>query len=259
MLRVVTAAALLGAAAACGGNGSSDQQTEAEVVAGRTTVIAETPHDPTAFTQGLQFDGAALYESTGQLGRSELREVDPATGAVLRSARLPPDFFGEGLAVVGDRIWQLTWKNGVAIEWDKASFKQLREVPMSGEGWGLCYDGERLIRSDGTNQLHFHDATSFAETGTVAVTNKGAPFARLNELECVDGQVWANQFGTDRIARIDPATGKVTELVDAAGLLDPARRARTDVLNGIAYAGNGEFLVTGKYWPSMFRVRFDSP
>ena len=130
---------------------------------------------------------------------------------------------------------------------------------MSGEGWGLCYDGDRLIRSDGTNRLHFHDPTSFAETGSVAVTNKGAPFSKLNELECVDGQVWANQFMTDRIARIDPATGKVTELVDAAGLLDPSRRAKADVLNGIAYAGNGEFLVTGKYWPSMFRVRFDAP
>jgi glutamine cyclotransferase len=177
---------------------------------------------------------------------------------VIRSAPLPPDFFGEGLAVVGDKIWQLTWRNGVAIEWDKATFKPIRQVPLQGEGWGLCYDGSRLIRSDGTNTLHFHDPSTFAETGTVAVTNKGAPFNKINELECVDGQVYANQFMTERIAKIDPQTGKVTEIVDASGLLDPQRRAGADVMNGIAYAGNDEFLLTGKYWPAMFRVRFDS-
>ena len=260
LLRVVSAAILLIAATGCGGSAPAVQQQNepADVPVGRPTVIAETPHDPAAFTQGLQFDGPALYESTGMVGQSQLRELDPATGAVLRAAPLPPDFFGEGIAVVGDRIWQLTWKNGVAIEWDKASFTPLRQVPMSGEGWGLCYDGNRLVRSDGTDQLRFHDPTSFAEIGSVAVTYQGKPFTRLNELECVDGQVWANVFMTDQIARIDPATGKVTAVVDAARLLDDARRARADVLNGIAYAGNGEFLVTGKYWPAMFRVRFDS-
>jgi glutamine cyclotransferase len=216
------------------------------------------PHDPAAFTEGLQFDDGKLYESTGLVGKSELREVNPTTGAVIRSAPLPPDFFGEGLAVVGDKIWQLTWRNGVAIEWDKATFKPIRQVPLQGEGWGLCYDGSRLIRSDGTNTLHFHDPSTFAETGTVAVTNKGAPFNKINELECVDGQVYANQFMTERIAKIDPQTGKVTEIVDASGLLDPQRRAGADVMNGIAYAGNDEFLLTGKYWPAMFRVRFDS-
>jgi glutamine cyclotransferase len=258
LLRVVSAAILLIAATGCGGSAPAGQETKAEVPVERPTVIAETPHDPAAFTEGFELDGTALYEGTGKVGESQLRELDPATGAVLRSAPLPPDFFGEGIAVVGDRIWQLTWKNGVAIEWDKASFTPLRQVPMSGEGWGLCYDGDRLIRSDGTNRLHFHDPTSFAETGSVTVTKEGAPFSKLNELACVDGQVWANQFMTDRIARIDPAAGKVTAIVDAAGLLDAPRRARTDVLNGIAYAGNDEFLVTGKYWPAMFRVRFDS-
>jgi glutamine cyclotransferase len=257
LLQVVTAAIFLIAATGCGGHAPAGQQTKADVPVGRLTVVAETPHDPAAFTEGFEFDGPALYESTGQVGQSQLRELNPATGAVLRSAPLPPDFFGEGIAVVGDRIWQLTWKNGVAIEWEKASFTPLRQVPMSGEGWGLCYDGTRLIRSDGTNRLHFHDPTSFAETGSVAVTKEGAPFSKVNELACVDGQVWANQFMTDRIARIDPATGKVTAIVDAAGLLDAPRRARADVLNGIAYAGNGEFVLTGKYWPAMFRVRFD--
>jgi glutamine cyclotransferase len=258
-LRVVGAAILLIAAIGCGGSPPATQQQNepADVPMGPPTVIAETPHDPAAFTQGLEFDGPALYESTGQLGQSQLRELDPATGAVLRAAPLPPDFFGEGIAIVGDRIWQLTWKNGVALEWDKANFTLLRQVPMSGEGWGLCYDGNRLVRSDGTDRLRFHDPTSFAEIESVAVTYKGKPFNRLNELECVDGQVWANVFMTDQIARIDPATGEVTAMVYAVGLLDDARQAHADVLNGIAYAGDGEFLLTGKYWPATFRVRFD--
>jgi glutaminyl-peptide cyclotransferase len=256
---VVSAAILLMAATGCGGNAPAVQQQNesADVPMGRPTVIAETPHDPAAFTEGLQFDGTALYESTGQVGQSQLRELDPATGSVLRAAPLPPDFFGEGLAVVGDRIWQLTWKNGVAIEWDKASFTPLRQVPVSGEGWGLCYDGNRLVRSDGTDRLRFHDPTSFAEIGSVPITYQGKPFTGLNELECVDGQVWANVFPTDLIARIDPAAGKVTAVVDAAGLLDAAPRAQAKELNGIAYAGADEFLLTGKYWPATFRVRFD--
>lgn len=260
LLRVFSAAILLMAAAGCGGEPAVQQQNEpADVPVRRPMVVAETSHDPAGFTQGLEFDGPALYEGTGQFGQSQLRELDPANGAVLRAAPLPPDFFGEGIAVVGDRIWQLTWRNGVAIEWDKASFTQLRQVPMDGEGWGLCYDGSRLVRSDGTDRLRFHDQTSFAETGSVPVSYQGKPFTGLNELECVDGQVWANVLPTDLIARIDPATGTVTAVVDAARLLDDARRASAQALNGIAYAGAGEFLLTGKYWPAMFRVRFDVP
>jgi glutamine cyclotransferase len=258
LLRVVSAAILLMAANGCGSEPAGQQQTEpADVPMGPAQVIAETPHDPAAFTEGLEFDGPALYESTGQLGQSQLRQLDPATGAVLRAASLPPDLFGEGIAIVGDRVWQLTWKNGVALEWDKANLTLIRQVPISGEGWGLCYDGNRLVRSDGTDRLRFHDPTSFAEIGSVPVTYEGKPFTGLNELECVDGQVWANVFPTNLIARIDPAAGKVTAVVDAARLLDNARQARAQQLNGIAYAGSDEFLLTGKYWPAMFRVRFD--
>ncbi len=220
-------------------------------------IIAEIPHDKSAFTEGLVFDGPMLYESTGKIGSSQLRELDPATGEVIRKADLPPEFYGEGLAVVGDRIWQLTWKNGVAIEWDKPSMKPLRQVRVEGQGWGLCYDGTRLIRSDGTDRLHFHDPATFTETGSVAVTFQDDPLHQLNELECVGGQVWANVFMTDRIVRIDPATGKITAMVDAKRLVDDSRRARGEVLNGIAFAGNDEYVLTGKYWPTSFRVRLD--
>ena len=223
-------------------------------------VLAELPHDPAAFTQGFEIDGGVLYEGTGLEGRSQLRELDPDTGAVRRSVPLPGQLFGEGITVVGDRIWQLTWRDGVALEWDRATLTLRREVPLDGEGWGLCDDGGgRLVRSDGTDRLRFHDPVTFAEQGSVVVTLDGAPVTQLNELECVGGQVWANIWQTDRIVRIDPATGQVTAVVDAAGLLDPARRAAADVLNGIAAVpgGDGEFLVTGKLWPVTFRVRFD--
>ena len=217
-------------------------------------VLAEVPHDPAAFTQGLELVDGALYEGTGLAGRSQLRELDPATGAVRRAVPLPGELFGEGITVVGDRIWQLTWQDGVVLEWDRASFTVLRQLPLDGEGWGLCHDGERLVRSDGTDRLRFHDPDTFAETGSVAVTLDGVPVTELNELECVDGQVWANVWRTDRLVRIDPADGRVTAVVDATGLLDPARRAATDVLNGIAADGE-DLLLTGKLWPTTFRIR----
>ena len=223
----------------------------------RPTVLAELPHDPDAFTQGLEFgpDGA-LFEGTGRVGRSQLRELDPVTGAVRRAVPLPGELFGEGITVVGDRIWQLTWQDGVALEWDRAGFTLLRQVPVDGEGWGLCRDGDRLVRTDGTDRLRFHDPVTFAETGSVAVTLDGEPVTELNELECVEGEVWANVWQTDRIVRIDPADGRVTAEVDATGLLDAERRGGADVLNGIAALGDGEYLLTGKLWPTSFRVRF---
>lgn len=221
----------------------------------RLEVVAEIPHDVTAFTQGFEIADGVLYEGTGRVGESELRELDPATGALRRAVPLPGGVFGEGLTVVGDRIWQLTWRDGVALEWDRASFTLRREVPMTGEGWGLCRDGDRLVRSDGTDLLRFHDPATFAETGSVRVTLGGEPVPALNELECVDGQVYANVWRTDRIVRVDPDDGTVTATVDAAGLLADDRRAGTDVLNGIAAVGGGELLLTGKYWPATFRVR----
>lgn len=222
----------------------------------RPEVLAEQPHDTSAFTEGLELADGVLYEGAGLEGRSQLRELDPATGALRRAVPLPGSLFGEGITVVGDRIWQLTWRDGVALEWDRTTLRLRRQVPLAGEGWGLCHDGSRLVRSDGTDRLRFHDPVTFAETGSVRVTLDGGEVTRLNELECVDGQVWANIWRTDRLVRIDPADGHVTAVVDTGGLLDAQRRAGTDVLNGIAAVGDGEFLLTGKLWPAMFRVRF---
>jgi glutaminyl-peptide cyclotransferase len=251
-LRAVAAALLaLGVLAACG---------TSEPPGVRPEVLGTVPHDPSAFTQGLELapGGGALYEGTGLVRRSQLRELDPTTGAVRRAVPVPNNWFGEGITVSGDRIWQLTWTDGVALEWDRASFRLLRTVPMSGEGWGLCRDGDRLVRSDGSARLRFHDPSTFAETGGVDVTEDGSPVTNLNELECVNGQVWANVWQSDRIVRIDPSTGEVTASVDASGLLTPEQRQGADVLNGIAALGGGEYLLTGKLWPTMFRVRLPS-
>ena len=228
-----------------------------EVPVLRPDVLAEVPHDPAAFTQGLELHDGTLYEGTGLEGRSRLQELDPATGAVRRAVPLPGQLFGEGITVVGDRIWQLTWRDGVVLEWDRATLTLRRQLPLDGEGWGLCHDGTRLVRSDGTDRLRFHDPVTFVETGGVAVRFQEEPVTHLNELECVDGQVWANVWPTDQLVRIDPASGRVTAIVDATGLLDRQRHANEDaVLNGIAAMGNGEYLLTGKLWPVSFRVRF---
>lgn len=220
-------------------------------------VIGEESHDTAAFTEGLEMDGATLFETTGLEDRSQLRELDPASGALRRSAPLPRGYFGEGMTVVGDSIWQLTYRDGVAIQWDKATFTPRREVPITGEGWGLCNDGARLISSDGSNRLRFYDPATFAESGSVVVTRSdNASVTGLNELECVDGQVWANVWPTDEIVRIDPRSGAVTATVDGSVLRHG--QPRDNVLNGIAHVAGDEFLLTGKLWPTTYRVRFDA-
>ena len=218
-------------------------------------VLAEIPHDPDAFTQGLELADSVLYEGTGLAGQSQLRTLDPVTGQVDRAEPIPGDYFGEGITVVGDRIWQLTYQDGVAMQWDRATMTPVREVPLAGEGWGLCYDGQRLVRSDGTDRLRFHDPGDMGELGGVDVTRDGAPVTGLNELECVEGRVWANVWPTDTIVRIDPGDGAVDLVVDAAALRERGIPPSAQVLNGIAHVGGDEFLVTGKDWPTMFRVR----
>jgi glutaminyl-peptide cyclotransferase len=229
----------------------------------KVDVLAEIPHDRTAFTQGLELADGVLYEGTGLEGKSSIRRVDPATGEVTQKTDLPADLFGEGITVDGDSIWQITWQDGVAIRRDRTTLAEEERVTYDGEGWGLCHDGNRLIMSDGTDHLTFRDADTFAEEGGVDIRDDAnQQVTHINELECVpdsDGrvQVWANIWQTDDIVRIDPASGRVTATVDLAGLLPAAERAGTDVLNGIAHIPDtDEFLVTGKLWPTMFRVRF---
>ena len=218
-------------------------------------MLATLPHDTTSFTEGLQRDGTTLWEGTGLAGLSELRELDPTTGAVVRSAPLPGKLWGEGVTVTGDTIWQLTYQDGVALQWDKATLKVKKQVALTGEGWGLCFDGNRLVQSDGSATLRFRNPATFAQTGALTVTLDGKPVPQLNELECAGGQVWANVWPTTQLVRINPASGRVTAKVDGGGLLTPEQAQGTDVMNGITWLGGDEYLVTGKYWPVMLRVR----
>jgi len=222
-------------------------------------VLASLPHDTTSFTEGLQRDGTTLWEGTGLAGMSELRELDPDTGALVRSAPLPGKLWGEGIAVTGDTIWQLTYQDGVALLWDKATLKVKKQVALTGEGWGLCYDGTRLVQSDGSATLRFRNPATFAQTGALTVTLDGKPVPQLNELECAGGQVWANVWPTTQLVRINPTSGRVTAKVDGSGLLTPEQAQGTDVMNGITWLGGDEYLVTGKYWPVMLRVRIVVP
>ena len=223
----------------------------------RLEVLATLPHDAQAFTQGLLWHDDVLYESTGLNGRSSLREVDPATGTVRRQVDLPNELFGEGLALVGEELVQLTWQNGLALSYDRATFAPRRRFSYVGEGWGLAYDGTHLVMSDGSSSLFLRDPATFTITATLPVRRAGTAVQRLNELEVVGQQIYANVWMTDRIVVIDAATGVVTAEVDASGLLSVGERAQADVLNGIAYdPTTGDFLITGKLWPKLFRVRF---
>lgn len=222
-------------------------------------VVSRRPHDADAFTQGLQLDGSGrLFESTGLYGASTLRQVDPRDGRVLRQLDLPDDWFGEGLALVGEDLVQLTWNAGTATRRDADTFELLETFSYAGQGWGLCFDGERLVMSDGSDVLTFRDADTFEVLETVAVTFEGQPLSQLNELECVDDAVWANVWYRDLVVRIDPADGRVTGVLDLAGILEPHPQESVAgaVLNGIAWDPSaGTFLVTGKRWPELIEIR----
>jgi glutaminyl-peptide cyclotransferase len=189
-------------------------------------------------------------------GESTGRRVALETGEVEKQVDLDEELFGEGLARVGDRLIQLTWRDGKALVWDLHTFEKVGEFEYTGEGWGLCFDGRRLVMSSGNDRLQFRDPETFEKIGEVRVTRAGRRLRRLNELECVDGMVYANVWTDDHIARIDPETGEVTAWIDAGGLLDPEdRQGGEDVLNGIAYVPEtGHFLLTGKRWPHVYEV-----
>jgi glutaminyl-peptide cyclotransferase len=225
-------------------------------------LVRVLPHDPAAYTQGLLLHDGRLYESTGQYGRSSVREVDPETGTVLRMMKLPDEYFGEGLALIGDRLIQLTWKEQVAFVYDLSTFELKRTFHYEGEGWGLCYDGESLFMTDGGSTLFLRDPDTFRVTDRRTIMLGGVPLSRVNELECVGDDIYANVYLTDLIVRIDKATANVVSVFDAATLTAGGRPANPDaVLNGIAWDGRtGTFYITGKLWPTMYQVRLvDEP
>lgn len=223
----------------------------------RVQILKTYPHDRSAFTQGLLLHGGRLYESTGNVGQSSLREVELDTGRVIRRTSVPAPYFAEGLTLVGDRLIQLTWKHERAFVYDRLTFTKQSELSYQGEGWGICTANDRVVMSNGSAALTFRRPGDFGVIRTVQATMDGRPLAQLNELECVDGAVYANVWTHDVIVRIDPATGRVSQRIDASNLLSPLERQGVDVLNGIAYdATDRTFLITGKYWPKLFRVRF---
>lgn len=220
-------------------------------------VINSWPHDPAAFTQGLIYHHGTLFESTGLYGASSLREVELETGAVLRRVAVPQQYFAEGLTIFGDRIVQLTWQSQQGFVYDLQSLGLRGGFSYSGEGWGLTHDGQLLIMSDGTHQLRFLDPATFAVVRSVGVYDDGRPLTNLNELEYIRGEVYANIWQTDRIARIDPQSGRILGWIDLSGLLPATdRSASVDVLNGIAYdEATDRLFVTGKRWPKLFEIR----
>ena len=231
------------------------QRTAAAPVYGYE-VVNVYPHDREAFTQGLLYRDGVLFESTGLKGRSTLRKVELATGKVLQQKRLDNRYFAEGLALWGSRLVQLTWDTNVGFVYDLETFAQTRTFSYAGEGWGLTQDGKRLILSDGTPTLRFLDPETFRVTGTVIVRDGSVPVEDLNELEYIDGEIYANVWTTDRIAIISPATGVVSRWINLEGLMPRAATTGDAVLNGIAYdAGRRRLFVTGKLWPRLFEIR----
>ena len=253
------------ALAACDNSGASnaktqrpDRMTTASRVQTYTyEVVKSYPHDKAAFTQGLVFHQGALYESTGLNGSSSLRRVELETGKVLKKIDVSDRFFAEGLALFNGRLYQLTWQTQLGFVYDLDSFRKLREFTYAGEGWGLTRDSHSLIMSDGSSRIRFIDPETFEVQRLITVNDGMADVTNLNELEYIKGEIYANIWLNDRIARIDPQSGKVKAWIDLSGLLPP--EARPDpgaVLNGIAYdEASDRLFVTGKYWPKLFEIK----
>lgn len=222
------------------------------------TVLDSVPHDRTSFTEGVAFSSGRLFESSGQYRESWLREVDLATGKALREVKVDDRYFGEGLAILNGKIYQLTWREKTCFVYDVASFRKIREIKYDGEGWGLASDGKSLIMSDGSEWIRFRDPTTFAVQRSIRVVYQGRPLTNLNELEYIDGKIWANVWGTDLIMRLDPADGRIVDVLDASAVFPATQRPNDPdaVLNGIAYDGKSQRIyITGKRWPRMYRIQ----
>jgi glutamine cyclotransferase len=220
-------------------------------------IVSRYPHDASAFTQGLVWDQDKVYEGTGLFGRSSLRRVDLRTGAIQQVIEYEKHIFAEGITVFQNKIYQLTWKNNVVFAYDQQSFSLIKTWPLSGEGWGLTHDGRNLIMSDGTAALYFLDPDTMNEKRRITVHDQTGPIHNLNELEYIKGLVYANIWKSNRIAMIDPGSGRVVGWIDLSGLQDSLNQAeQQDVLNGIMYdAEDDRLFVTGKLWPTLFEIR----
>jgi len=218
-------------------------------------IVRAYPHDPGAYTQGLFYLDGRLYESTGQVGGSTIRQVRIEDGRVLRSVSIPPGQFGEGIVNWGSQIISITWTSGIGYRWDRRTLRRLGQWNYPGEGWGLTQNGADIIMSDGSAELRFLDPATLAERRRLSVTMRGRPLARLNELEWVNGQIFANVWHTAIIARIDPASGRVTGIIDLGLLASENGGGDDNVLNGIAYdAARDRLFVTGKNWPRLYEI-----
>lgn len=256
--RLAAAAALLALAACKGTDANGGVPAPPPAEERRPEVVSEIPHDTTAYTQGLLYANGTLFESTGEYGQSSVRSVDPRTGAVLRHVKVGERYFGEGLTLHGGRLHMLTWQEHTGFVFDTATFARVDSFTYDREGWGLASDGQRLILSDGSYELRFMDPATHAVTGAISVRDGEMYVDKLNELEWVRGEIWANVYQTDRIARIDPVTGQVKQWLDLSGLLPMGAVAnpQDEVLNGIAFDdATGRLWVTGKHWPTMFEIR----
>lgn len=237
--------------------GCSSAQSSPKKVQQYGFKVEETlPHDSGSYTQGLFFHNGELYESAGQYGESSMRKVDLSTGKVVRRENFEPQYFVEGSCAVGDNLYILTWREGICFVYDINTFQKRGQFRISREGWGLTTDGKELIMSTGSEYLFFLDPETFIEKRSVRVTLNGRAIAYLNELEYIDGKVWANVYGDDHILIINPENGVVEGVVDCTGILPRSLQTiHTDVFNGIAHnPANGKIYVTGKYWPQMYRI-----
>ena len=258
MKRIVTILIAFATLVSCGGVRKKSATPQAvEPLFYTYEVVAEYPHLRTSYTQGLQFVDGEMWEGTGEYGRSQLLRTDLATGKVLQSKKLSKEEFGEGITVLGDKIYQLTWLNGKMHTYDKATLRHLATHTYKGEGWGLTSDGEKLYMSDGTNYIRVLNSETLAQEHRIGVTLRGESLQYLNELEWIDGKIWANVYTTDHIVIINPENGVVEGVINLSGILpEKELDSRTDVLNGIAYdAAAKRIFVTGKNWSKLFEIR----
>ena len=258
MKRIVTILIAFATLVSCGGVRKKSATPQAvEPLFYTYEVVAEYPHSRTSYTQGLQFVDGELWEGTGEYGRSRILRTDLATGKVLQSKELSKEEFGEGITVLGDKIYQLTWLNGKLHTYDRKTLKHLDTHTYKGEGWGLTSDGEKLYMSDGTNHIRVLNPETLAQERRFGVTLRGESLQYINELEWIDGKIWANVYTTDHIVIINPENGVVEGVVNLSGILPTSEYdSRTDVLNGIAYdAATKRVFVTGKNWSKLFEIR----